>query len=189
MPTNPGRAAAGVMGAGLALTALATVIPFLGNPVGRVIADHVHAGYPSYGPARLAVAVTMYLTGLVIVGGLGLVTWAACILLARSRLPVARWVAAAAFVVGTSTALFDLSVRDTSGDTGLPLPVGLLGVLPSVPGAVAVVLLWRGRNRLSSTGTRSVRPASRSRTPSDRQWMRAAAAPVLPRPSGPRPPT
>jgi hypothetical protein len=47
------------------------------------------------------------------------------------------------FVVGTSIALFNLLVQDTSGDTGLPPLLGWVGLLPSLAGLAAVILLWR----------------------------------------------
>src|SRR5690606_38723296 len=46
-------------------------------------------------------------------------------------------------LAGGGVALFNLLVRDTSGDTGLPPLLGLTGLLPVVAGVVAVVLLWR----------------------------------------------
>lgn len=46
------------------------------------------------------------------------------------------------FVLGTGVALFDLLVKDTSGDTGLPPLLGWTGMLPSLAGLLAVTLLW-----------------------------------------------
>jgi hypothetical protein len=47
------------------------------------------------------------------------------------------------FGLGAGTAVFDLLVRDTSGDTGLPPLLGWSGLIPCLAGAVAVVRLWR----------------------------------------------
>jgi hypothetical protein len=47
------------------------------------------------------------------------------------------------FALGTSIALTDLLIKDTSGDTGLPPLLGWAGLLPCVAGLLAVTLLWR----------------------------------------------
>ncbi|GAA2074869.1 hypothetical protein GCM10009840_05760 [Pseudolysinimonas kribbensis] len=137
------RAPMVTMTSGLVLTVVATVVPFVGRPPGSLIAEHLRAGYPGYSESQIAAAVGIYLIALTVVGALGVVTWIVSMLVARRYVGAARWVCAAAFVVGTGIALFDASIRDTSGDTGLPLPVGVLGLLPSIAGAVALVLVWR----------------------------------------------
>jgi hypothetical protein len=50
-------------------------------------------------------------------------------------------------VLGTGTAVFDLLVTDTSGDTGLPPLLGWVGVLPCLAGLLAVLLLCRRPDR------------------------------------------
>jgi hypothetical protein len=45
--------------------------------------------------------------------------------------------------MATSVALTDLLIRDTSGDTGLPRLLGWVGILPYLPGLLAVTMLWR----------------------------------------------
>jgi hypothetical protein len=47
-------------------------------------------------------------------------------------------------VPGTGIAVFDLLVKDTSGDTGLPPLLGWIGMLPCLAGLAAVTLLWIG---------------------------------------------
>jgi hypothetical protein len=47
------------------------------------------------------------------------------------------------FALGTSIALTDLLIKDTSGDTGLPPLLGWVGMLPCLAGLLAVILLWR----------------------------------------------
>ena len=47
------------------------------------------------------------------------------------------------FALGAGIAVFNLIVRDTSGDTGLPPLHGWVGMLPALVGVVAVTLLWR----------------------------------------------
>jgi hypothetical protein len=137
------RPSIAVMSVGLALTVIGTVVPFLGGPTGSLVAQHLKAGYPEYGRSRIDAAVLVYLVALAILGGLGVITWVVSMILARTSPRAARWVSTTALVVGTALALFDASIRDTSGDTGLPLSVGLLGLLPSVAGLAAVVLIWR----------------------------------------------
>jgi hypothetical protein len=39
--------------------------------------------------------------------------------------------------------LFDLLVKDTSGDTGLPPLLGWTGMAPCLAGLLALALLWR----------------------------------------------
>jgi hypothetical protein len=136
------RSAINVMIAGLALTVIAAIIPFLGQPPGRPIAAHIEAGYPGYGPYQVQAAVTIYWIALATVGGLGAVAWLVTIAATRSRKRWATWLATAAFIVGSTVSLFALTVRDTSGDTGLPPAVGWAGLLPCAVGLLAVVLLW-----------------------------------------------
>jgi hypothetical protein len=45
--------------------------------------------------------------------------------------------------LATGIALFDLLVRDTSGDTGLPPLLGCVGLLPCLAGLLAVMRLWK----------------------------------------------
>lgn len=54
-----------------------------------------------------------------------------------------RRTATVLFALGTLVALTALLVQDTSGDTGLAPLLGWIGVLPCVPGLLAVTLLWR----------------------------------------------
>jgi len=143
MRTTTTRTASVLLGVGLATTIVATMIPFLGNPAGSAIAEHVRDGYPAYSAQAVASAVDAYLIGLGVIGALGAVAWIVALALTRSHRTAARWVATAAFLVGTALAVFDLVVRDTSGDTGLPLSVGLVGLLPSVVGMIAVLALWK----------------------------------------------
>jgi hypothetical protein len=98
-------------------------------------------GYPTYSQARIASAVTTYLVYLSVVGALGTISWLSTIWAKAGK----RWAHAAAtalFVLGTSIALTDLLIRDTSGDTGLPPLLGWVGMLPCLAGLVAVTLLW-----------------------------------------------
>lgn len=145
MPTanHHSRSAVVAMSVGLVLTVVAIVVPFLGSPAGQLISTHVKAGYPSYTADEVAAATGMYLAWLTVAGVLGVAAWITSIVVVRTGERWALWVAGTAFVVGAAISLFDLTIRDTSGDTGLPALIGWLGVLPAAAGLVAVVLLWK----------------------------------------------
>jgi hypothetical protein len=99
--------------------------------------------YPTYSQARIASAVTTYLVYLSVVGALGTICWLSTIWAVKAGKGWARAAATALFVLGTSIALTDLLIRDTSGDTGLPPLLGWVGMLPCLAGLFAVTLLWR----------------------------------------------
>lgn len=109
----------------------------------NVLAGHIRSGYPSYDQARIDAAVTTYLIYLSVVGALGILSWLFAIRATSKGRRWARWFAATTFVVGTSIALFNLLVEDTSGDTGLPPLHGWVGLLPSMAGLAAVIMLRR----------------------------------------------
>jgi len=46
------------------------------------------------------------------------------------------------FVAGSGSALTALLTKDTSGEVGLAPLLGWIGMLPLLPGLVAVVMLW-----------------------------------------------
>lgn len=136
------RSAIVAMYAGVALTVVAMIVPYIDHATANVLADHIRDGYPAYTQARIDTAVTTYLVYLSIIGALGVVSW---ISTARAVNAGKRWARGAAtvmLVLGTGIALFDLLVKDTSGDTGLPLLLGWIGMLPSLAGFLAVTLLW-----------------------------------------------
>jgi hypothetical protein len=144
---RPGRPAIGAMYVGLGLTVVAMVVPFIDRATGAtgsMLAGHIRAGYPTYAQERIDSAVTMYLIYLSVLGVLGVVSWFLVIGAVSAGKRWARSIATLALALGGSIALFNLFVRDTSGDTGLPPLLGLVGVLPSVAGLLAVTLLWRG---------------------------------------------
>ncbi|MDA8368280.1 MAG: hypothetical protein M0026_00215 [Nocardiopsaceae bacterium] len=138
--TQHKRTAIWVMYAGLGLTVVAMVVPFTAN----VLADHIWAGYPDYTQAQVDSAVTTWLVLLSVVGALGISCWLWTIWAVTAGKWWARLAATAMFALGTGTALTALLVKDTSGDTGLPLLLGGVGMLPCLAGLIAVTLLWRG---------------------------------------------
>lgn len=143
---RPVRAALAATYAGLALTVAAIVVLYIDHLTGNVLAAHIKDGYPSYSQSRIDMAATTYLVYLSVLGGLGIIGWLSTLWAVARRRRWARWLATGLFVVGTSIALFDLFVRDTSGDTGLPALLGWVGLLPSLAGLVVTVLLWRRSN-------------------------------------------
>jgi hypothetical protein len=137
--TSSKRAAVCVMAIGLGLTVVATIVPYVTD----ALAHHLDTGYPRYTEEEIATAVTVWLAILTTTGVLGVLCWLATI---RLVLRGARWAssaAAAAFTIGLAVALTCLLVKDSSGDTGLPPLLGWLGMLPCLPGLLAVALLSR----------------------------------------------
>jgi hypothetical protein len=146
------------MCAGLVLTVLAAIVPYLGV-ASDALADHIRAGYPTYSPARIDTAVTTYRTYLSIVGVLGVGGWLWTVRVLQASKPWARGAATMMFLLGTGIALTDLLVKDTSGETGLPAALGWVGILPCLPGLLAITLLWRRQ-----WPVRAPRPRPRSAT-------------------------
>ena len=153
MPARPAthqRSAILAMYAGLAFTMVAIVVPFVDHATANTLADHARSGYPDYTQARIDSVVATYLVYLSIVGVLGVLCWLSTIRAVKRR---ERWAPAAAtvlFLLGTGVSLTNLLVKDGSGDTGLPPLLGWVGMLPRLPGLVAVMLLWRDRDVASA---------------------------------------
>ncbi|TCP42089.1 hypothetical protein EV191_12455 [Tamaricihabitans halophyticus] len=126
--------------AGLALTVLATIVPYVDR---AVLVNHIRAGYPSYTQAELDSAVSTYLVLLSIIGALGVIAWLWTVWAVRTDKRWARPAATVMFVLGTSIGLIALLTKDTSGATGLPPTLGWIGLAPCLVGAVAVMLVWK----------------------------------------------
>lgn len=137
------RVAFGAMYAGLALTVVAAIAPFVDRATWHVLADHIRAGYPTYSQGEIASAVTTYLVILTSVGVLGIVSWIWTAWAVKSGKRWARWAAVAMFALGASVALTGLLVKDTSGDVGLAPLLGWIGMMPVLAGLVAVTMVWR----------------------------------------------
>ena len=139
------RPVIGAMYAGLGLTVVAVIVPYVDHFTANVLAGHLRAGYPAYTQARINSAVVTYLVYLSAVGALGVGGWLWTIRALKAGKRWARWVATAVFVLGTGIALIDLLAKDTSGETGLPPLLGWAGLAPCLAGLVAVTLLWTRR--------------------------------------------
>ncbi|MHB9753199.1 hypothetical protein ACYBSK_02295 [Streptomyces sp. BYX5S] len=137
----------GAMYTGLALTVLATSVPYVDHSTTHLLADHIRASYSTYPQARVDSAVTTYLAVLSVIGALGVLAWLTAVWSVREGKRWARSTATAMFVIGTSIGLTGLLTKDTSGATGLPPVLGLAGMLPCLAGLVAVALLWSRRRR------------------------------------------
>jgi hypothetical protein len=151
--TKPGAVIA-AMYTGLATAVVATIVPYVDRATSNTLADHIRAGYPAYSQARIDTAATTYLVYLSVIGVVGIAAWIWTIRAAATGKRWARGAATVMFVLGTGIALIDLLIKDTSGDTGLSPLLGWVGMLPCLPGLVAVVLLWR-----KSASFRSPQPA------------------------------
>jgi hypothetical protein len=104
-----------------------------------VLAQHLHdvyAGYVTNPPEAGAVAAYLFT-----LGALGVVGWLWMLWAVRRQKRWARLVATVLFLVAGVVALADLTVTEY-GQTILPIQIGLAGLLPSLAGLVAVVLLW-----------------------------------------------
>src|SRR5947209_515895 len=108
------RAAIVPMYAGLALTVVAMIIPYIDHATANVLADHIRAGYPTYSQARIDTAATTYLIYVSIIGALGVICWFWTIRAVNAGKRWARGAATAMLVLATGTALVDLLVTDTS---------------------------------------------------------------------------
>jgi len=129
--------------AGLATTVLVALLPVLDVATVDSIGDHVRDAYPAW-PADSVAADRAAITGyLVAVGLLGALGWAWTLRLLHRRPTRARTVGATLLVLGALTALTTLSYGGEAYDTIVPLPYGLLGLVPIGFGVAAVVRLWQ----------------------------------------------
>jgi hypothetical protein len=126
------------VGLGLGLLAgLAPVVDLL--TVGGLAAHlrSVYAGTGATPPAASAIAT--YLVGVALLGALG---WLATLRAVRRGRPRAPVTAGVFLVLGAVLAVVDLTVTEY-GRPILPTWLGVLGLVPVVPGLVATVLLGR----------------------------------------------
>jgi hypothetical protein len=140
---NRRRSALPALYTGAAMTVIATIVPYLDQVWSHRLAHHIRAGYPGYTQARIDTAVTTYEVILTVIGALGLASWAVAIYAVSVD---RRWATAfvtVAFILGVGIALTNLLLKDTSGEVGLSPLLGWVGVLPCLPGLIAVTLQWR----------------------------------------------
>ncbi|RII18686.1 hypothetical protein DSC45_08705 [Streptomyces sp. YIM 130001] len=134
-----------VMQLGLALTAAVAAVPLVDLATADSIAGHVRDAYPNWPATEVAkdrTAITVYLGT---VGLLGIPCWLWAIRSAGRGSRRAPVLAGTLFTAGMCMALFGLTYASAPYERVLPLPYGLLGLLPCLAGLAAVVLLRRER--------------------------------------------
>jgi hypothetical protein len=139
------RSALTAMYLGSLFTLGALAVAWIDHATADTLARHIRAGYPHYSQARVDSAAATYMIYLSVLGALGLVAWLATI---RGVTHERKWIrptATLVFLLAAGLSLTDLLIRDTSGDTGLPPLLGWIGLLPCLPGLLAVILLWKDR--------------------------------------------
>src|SRR6185312_10033217 len=73
---NPmARSVIAALYAGLAMTVIAMIVPYIDRATSNTLADHIRAGYPTYTQARIDTASTTYLVYVSILGALGVISW------------------------------------------------------------------------------------------------------------------
>ncbi len=147
------RAPIGALVAGLVLTLVALAAPIVDQLTLHTIEAHLQSVYAGSGASPPAP--TLISTYLVVVGLLGVAGWLVTIRAARRGRRWTRPVATALLLVGTAVAVLDLTISEY-GAPILPPWLGVLGLLPCVPGLVAVVLLHRRTHDRRNTSTRRV---------------------------------
>jgi hypothetical protein len=134
------RGAVGALYGAVALELLGAAVPIVDLGTRGAVAAHLQALYSPYGvSAPDASVVVIYL---VAVGVVGALVWLATIRMLRRRWRWARLFATVALLCALAIAGADLTVSEY-GLPILPTWLGLVGLLPSLAGLVAVVLLWR----------------------------------------------
>ena len=69
------QSAIAAMYAGVALTVVTLIVPYIDHATANVLADHIRAGYPTYTQERIDSAVTTYLVYVSIIAALGVISW------------------------------------------------------------------------------------------------------------------
>jgi hypothetical protein len=75
MTTTPQRPALRAMYAGLVLTVIATIAPYVDRATSNVLAEHIRNGYPAFSQGRIDAAVSTWLVILSVVGVVGVACW------------------------------------------------------------------------------------------------------------------
>lgn len=130
---------------GLVLTVLVTAAPLIDMVTVDTVADHVRGAYPNWPAGSVAADRAAIVGYLGIVGILGIGGWLWSIRLVTRRANRARAAATSMFVLGALTALLNLTYGSGPYDRVVPMAYGLLGLLPVLAGAAAIVSLWRRR--------------------------------------------
>lgn len=138
------RTPRGLLWLGLVLTAVSAVAVAVDQATGDALGRHLLEAYPGFDPGALDAVRAGLAGGLYGVAAAGVVLWLVTLWGVRSG---GRWVrlfASVALVLGLVVGVAGLTVAEYGGVPILPTWLGVLVLLPCVPGLAAVVQLWRG---------------------------------------------
>lgn len=143
--STPARQAVVSMYAGLALTAITSVIAPLAALATDVYKHHIETAYPKFNADKVSDAQQTMVIYLVANGIAGAVAWLWALRATKKENRRAPVIAVVLFTVALALALFNLLVKDSTGYAAFPLFLGIVGLLPCAAGLVAVVQLRRAR--------------------------------------------
>lgn len=126
------------MGVGLLLTVIALIALVIDQATGHTLAGHVEA---LYAPYDLDPDPNVLFGYLYVVGTIRILLWLATIWGVKQGKRGVKIGAALVFVAGISIALFNAFVSEYGVEI-FPTLWSVLGLLPSVAGLMAVILLW-----------------------------------------------
>lgn len=129
--------------AGFLLTLGSTLYVVIDVATTNRLTDHIRAAYPTWSQNDVnadKLAIVSYLIGF---GILGLTTWLWSASVVKNEKPWSRKAITTAFFVGTGLALMNATLSGGAYDQIVPTAYGVAGLIPSVAGLVAVILLWK----------------------------------------------
>ncbi|MEN5074841.1 hypothetical protein ABE437_13560 [Isoptericola cucumis] len=150
--TQRTEAVPAAMWIGAGLTLFCALAPLLDHALTGMISAHVRAAYPDWDAATVsteATAITAWLVGTAV---LGLVGWAVTIPATAKGRRWARPTAVALLVAGLVVAATNLSLGGEAYDVIVPTTFGLLTLLPTVAGLVAVLTMGGAARAAAPTG-------------------------------------
>jgi len=124
---------------GAGLTLLSGAAPLVDLALTGTIAAHVRDAYPGWDAATVSMDTTAIAAWLVGTAVLGLVGWAVAIRATATGRRWARPLSASLLAAGVVVAAMNLGLGGDAYDVIVPTGFGLLSLLPTVAGAVAVV--------------------------------------------------
>ncbi|PRZ41558.1 hypothetical protein CLV47_109105 [Antricoccus suffuscus] len=129
---------------GLALSAAAAAVVIIDQATSDTLWRHMIATYSvDYNHVEMADSKSILLTYLLSIAVIGIACWLWMAWAVTKGKRWARAVSTLIFVLAACIALFNLVGSEDGYGRLLPTLYGLVGVLPSVAGLVAVILLWR----------------------------------------------
>lgn len=126
------------------------------------LTNHIREAYPNWSQTDInadKVAIVSYLVGF---GILGVITWLWSAWVVKREKPWARKAITTVFIIGTGLAVMNATLSGDAYEQIVPTSYGVAGLIPSVAGLVAVILLWKqdgerllGTLSSASTGTKA----------------------------------